>query len=145
MGLLTVIHLNCIPSMGRCSEESLGFLDYFLLWACIPKNFQSSLNEPKVMMLSCNLLRRLSLLSDFKIKKYLLWCFHGRVLTDDVHPPENFFQVENGFCHDKALFSWSSVIAGYEETLSFDFFLKLLKISFLKLRQSTWDPCAIAL
>jgi len=43
-------------------------------------------------------------LSDFKIKKHLLWCFHVLVLTDDVHPPKNFFQVENGFCHDKALF-----------------------------------------
>ena len=42
--------------------------------------------------------------------------------------------------HDKVLFSWSSVIADYEETLFLDLFLKLLKTSFLKFRQSTLDP-----
>jgi len=32
--------------------------------------------------------------------------------------------------HDEAMFPGSSVIADYEETLSLDFFLKLLKTSF---------------
>ena len=88
MSLLTVIHLDCSPFMGRCSEEPLGFLDYLLLSAYILK---SSLNEPNTMMLSCNFLRRLSLLSDFRIKKHPLRCFHGRVLTvtDDVLPLKN--------------------------------------------------------
>jgi len=67
--LLTAIHRDCFPFIYRCSEEPLGFLDYLLLLACILKNFQSSMNKPKTMMLSFNLLRKLSLLSDFKIKK----------------------------------------------------------------------------
>jgi len=76
--------------MDRCSEEPLGLLDCLLLQAYILKNFQSSLNELKAMMLSCNLLRRLSLLSDFKIKKHPLRYCHGHVLIDDVLPLKNF-------------------------------------------------------
>jgi len=81
MSLLIVIHLDCSPFMGRCSKKPLVLLDYLLLSAYIPK---SSLNEPKTMMLSYSLLQKLSLLSDFKIKKHPIRCFHGRVLTDDV-------------------------------------------------------------
>ena len=64
-----------------------------------PKKLLEFLKEPKVLMLSHKLLRRLSLLSDVKIKKHFFWCFHGRILTDDVRPLENIFQVENGICH----------------------------------------------
>ena len=46
--------------------------------------------EPKPSMLSCNLLRRLSLLSDFKIKKHRFRCFHGCALTDKIQLLENF-------------------------------------------------------
>jgi len=55
-----------------------------------PKKLSEFLKKPKALILSCNLLQRLSLLSDFKIEKPFLWCFHGRILTDDVRPPENF-------------------------------------------------------
>jgi len=41
-------------------------------------------------MLSYNLLRRLSLLIDFKINKHSFKCLHSSALTDDVQPLENF-------------------------------------------------------
>ena len=54
-----------------------------------PEELLVFLKELKGLMLSYNLLRRLPLLSDFKIEKHFLCCFHSRILTDDVRPPEN--------------------------------------------------------
>ena len=56
--------LDCPPSLqGMCSEEQ---------------------KELKAFMLSFNLLQRLSLLSDLKIKKYRFKCFLDRPLTNEV-------------------------------------------------------------
>jgi len=55
-----------------------------------PEELLEFLKEPKVLILSCNLLRGLSLLSDLKIKKHPFECFQGCILMDDIQPPENF-------------------------------------------------------
>ena len=100
-----------------CSKEPLEFLDCLLLRACILKNFQSSLKEPKALIFFfCNLLQRLPLLSDFTIKKHPLWCFQGRVLMDDVLPPKNFSSGENDLCYNKTLFLYGYVITDHKES-----------------------------
>ena len=91
MSHLTVIHLDYFPSQAcplkdMCYEELLEFF-----------------KRPKVSMLACSLLQRLSLLSDFKINKHPFRRFHGRALND-VHLQRTFLQVGNGLCHNKTLF-----------------------------------------
>jgi len=64
-----------------------------------PEELSEFLKAPKALTLSCNILQRLSMLSDFKMEKHFFWCFHGRILTDDVCPLENFSSGRNGLCH----------------------------------------------
>ena len=64
-------------------------LDYSPLRAFLKGVCSGEQKELKALLLSFNLLRRLSLLSNFKIKKQGFKCFHGRVLTNEVQLLEN--------------------------------------------------------
>jgi len=58
--------------MGMYSKELFRVLRMSSSPGMHPEELLEFLKEPKILMLSCNLLRRLSLLSDFKLEKHFL-------------------------------------------------------------------------